>query len=53
MKLTLPGFLTAMAFIAAAMWPTVLWARPPSAEESARRKAKIVQIQKSLEEEEA
>lgn len=38
-----------MVFITAAMWPTGLRARPPSAEVTARRKAEVEQIQKSLE----
>lgn len=53
MKLTFPKCLVAMAFITAATWSAVLWAEPPSAEESARRKAnvkaKIEQIRTSLE----
>jgi len=41
--------MVAMAFITAAMWSTVLWAKLPSVEESARRKARVEQIRESLE----
>lgn len=50
MKSILPKSLVATGLITAAMWSTVLWARPPSAEESARRKAKVEQIRESIEE---
>jgi HEAT repeat protein len=44
----LPRYLVATVLITMATWSTLLWAGPPSAEESARRKAEIEQIQESL-----